>query len=93
MDFPKMPKPKKIKVLLSLLFFITGGSMVIAEAFAEGQIKIPPSVINRLKESAREDEREAKSHIAEKEKIEAELLKIIEEAKRRGDRIKNKKGK
>ena len=88
-----MPKPKKIKVLLSLLFFITGGSMVIAEAFAEGQIKIPPSVINKLKESAREDERDAEKHLEEKEKIEGELLKIIEAAKRRSDRIKNKKEK
>jgi len=93
MDFSKMPKPKKIKVLLSLLFFITGGSMVIAEAFAEGQIKIPPSVINKLKESAREDERDAEKHLEEKEKIEGELLKIIEAAKRRSDRIKNKKEK
>jgi hypothetical protein len=93
MDFLKMSEPKKIKVLLSLLFFITGGSIVIAEAFAEGQIKIPQGTINKLKESAREDEREAKKHMGKKEKIEEKLLKIIEEAKRRGVRIENKKEK
>ena len=75
-------------ILYSLLLFISIVGAPASRAFAEARIKIPQHVIDKLEESARQDEEEAKRLLKEKEEIEEELLKIIEEAKRKSAEAK-----
>ena len=82
----------KIQAIFYCLLLLIGIASAPAapSASAEGRIKIPQSVINELKESARKDREEAARLQKKSDEIIQDLWKIIEEAEKQRTQTQSK---
>ena len=80
----KMLNNNKIQAIFYCLLLLIGiaSAPAVPSASAEGRIKIPQSVINELKESARKDREEAERQLKLRDQAIQNLWKIIEEAEK-----------
>jgi len=82
----------KIQAIFYCLLLLIGiaSAPAVPSASAEGRIKIPQSVINELKESARKDREEAARLQKKSDEIIQDLWKIIEEAEKQRTQTQSK---
>jgi hypothetical protein len=82
----------KIQAIFYCLLLLIGIASAPAapSASAEGRIKIPQSLINELKESARKDKEEAEKYQRKADQAMENLLQILEEMERQNAQTQSK---